>query len=203
MDVRDQERDVSEESGWKLVHGDVFRSPRYLALLTAVVGIGAQLTTLVLLVIILAIVGMLYIGYVYEILIVVICLCIMLFLECLIYNCCAPSRDQRFEQISCFSYCFPKKLLRYLYHTTCKPTIPLLLVTILSEITLLYHFRRGAIVTTFIVCYALTSFISGYVSGGMYSRNGGMLYSLLLTPFFSDVTVLKIIVGDSCQVKVG
>jgi hypothetical protein len=33
--------------------------------------------------------------------------------------------------------------------------------------------RRGAIVTTFIVCYALTSFISGYVSGGMYSRNGG------------------------------
>lgn len=35
-------------------------------------------------------------------------------------------------------------------------------------------FRRGAIVTTFIVCYALTSFISGYVSGGMYSRNGGM-----------------------------
>lgn len=35
-------------------------------------------------------------------------------------------------------------------------------------------FRRGAIVTTFIVCYALTSFISGYVSGGMYSRHGGM-----------------------------
>lgn len=34
-------------------------------------------------------------------------------------------------------------------------------------------FRRGAIVTTFIVCYALTSFISGYVSGGMYSRHGG------------------------------
>ena len=35
--------------------------------------------------------------------------------------------------------------------------------------------RRGAIVTTFIVCYALTSFISGYVSGGMYSRNGGKI----------------------------
>lgn len=34
--------------------------------------------------------------------------------------------------------------------------------------------RRGAIVTTFIVCYAFTSFISGYVSGGLYSRNGGM-----------------------------
>lgn len=36
--------------------------------------------------------------------------------------------------------------------------------------------RRGAIVTTFIVCYALTSFISGYVSGGMYSRNGGTYF---------------------------
>jgi hypothetical protein len=33
--------------------------------------------------------------------------------------------------------------------------------------------RRGAIVTTFIVCYALTSFISGYVGGGFYSRNDG------------------------------
>lgn len=36
--------------------------------------------------------------------------------------------------------------------------------------------RRGAIVTTFIVCYALTSVISGYVSGGMYSRNGGKTF---------------------------
>jgi hypothetical protein len=33
--------------------------------------------------------------------------------------------------------------------------------------------RRGAIVTTFIVCYALTSFISGYVGGAFYSRNDG------------------------------
>lgn len=53
---------MSEESGWKLVHGDVFRPSRNLALLSAVVGTGAQLATLVLLVIILAIVGMLYIG---------------------------------------------------------------------------------------------------------------------------------------------
>ncbi|CAO2835335.1 unnamed protein product [Amaranthus hypochondriacus] len=109
-DLETMERDVSEESGWKLVHGDVFRPPRGLALLSAVVGIGAQLATLVLLVIILAIVGMLYIG-------------------------------------------------------------------------------RGAIVTTFIVCYALTSFISGYVSGGMYSRNGGkswiktMILTASLFPF--------------------
>ncbi|KAL9229061.1 hypothetical protein vseg_004577 [Gypsophila vaccaria] len=93
-DLESLERDVSEESGWKLVHGDVFRTPRSLSLLSAVVGTGAQLATLIFLVIVLAIVGTLYIG-------------------------------------------------------------------------------RGAIVTTFIVCYAFTSFISGYVSGGMYSRHGG------------------------------
>ncbi|KAF2293867.1 hypothetical protein GH714_005274 [Hevea brasiliensis] len=103
-DLESLERDVSEESGWKLVHGDVFRPPRTLVLLSAVVGTGAQLALLVLLVILLAIVGTLYVG-------------------------------------------------------------------------------RGAIVTTFIVCYALTSFISGYVSGGMYSRHGGKnwIKSMILT----------------------
>ncbi|MBA0698200.1 hypothetical protein Goari_021701, partial [Gossypium aridum] len=60
-DLESLERDVSEESGWKLVHGDVFRPPRYLALLSAVVGTGAQLAMLVLLVILLAIVGTLYV----------------------------------------------------------------------------------------------------------------------------------------------
>lgn len=53
---------MSEESGWKLVHGDVFRPPHNLVLLSAVVGTGAQLALLVLLVILLAIVGMLYVG---------------------------------------------------------------------------------------------------------------------------------------------
>ncbi|KZV49809.1 transmembrane 9 superfamily member 3-like [Dorcoceras hygrometricum] len=103
-DLETLERDASEESGWKLVHGDVFRTPSGLALLCALVGTGAQLALLVLLVILFAIVGMLYIG-------------------------------------------------------------------------------RGAIVTTFIVCYAFTSFISGYVSGGMYSRHGGKTWikSMILT----------------------
>ncbi|GJZ36255.1 transmembrane 9 superfamily member 1-like protein [Tanacetum coccineum] len=103
-DLETLERDVNEESGWKLVHGDVFRPPRNMALLSAVVGTGAQMALLILLVILLAIVGMLYVG-------------------------------------------------------------------------------RGAIVTTFIVCYALTSFVSGYVSGGMYSRNGGKnwIKSMILT----------------------
>ncbi|KAJ6927993.1 transmembrane 9 superfamily member 1 [Populus alba x Populus x berolinensis] len=102
--VESLERDVSEETGWKLVHGDVFRPPRSLVVLSAVVGTGAQLAMLVLLVILMAIVGTLYVG-------------------------------------------------------------------------------RGAIVTTFIVCYALTSFIAGYVSGGMYSRHGGKSWikSMILT----------------------
>ncbi|CDY44834.1 BnaCnng11900D [Brassica napus] len=109
-DLESLERDVNEESGWKLVHGDVFRPPRGLVLLSAVVGTGAQLALLVLLVILMAIIGTLYVG-------------------------------------------------------------------------------RGAIVTTFIVCYALTSFISGYVSGGMYSRSGGkhwikcMILTASLFPF--------------------
>ncbi|KAL2513902.1 Transmembrane 9 superfamily member 1 [Forsythia ovata] len=103
-DLETLERDVNEESGWKLVHGDVFRTPRSSVLLCALVGTGAQLALLVLLVILVAIFGMLYIG-------------------------------------------------------------------------------RGAIVTTFIICYAFTSFISGYVSGGMYSRHGGKnwIKSMILT----------------------
>ncbi|KAI4983929.1 transmembrane 9 superfamily member 1-like [Hordeum vulgare subsp. vulgare] len=109
-DLETLERDVNEESGWKLVHGDVFRPPRSLALLSALVGIGTQLSALILLVILLAIIGMLYIG-------------------------------------------------------------------------------RGAIVTTFIVCYALTSFISGYVSGALYTQHGGknwikpMIMTASLFPF--------------------
>lgn len=32
-DMESLERDLSEESGWKLVHGDVFRPPRQVVLL--------------------------------------------------------------------------------------------------------------------------------------------------------------------------
>ncbi|KAK4800721.1 hypothetical protein SAY86_021208 [Trapa natans] len=57
-----------------------------------------------------------------------------------------------------------------------------LLVILLAIVGMLYV-GRGAIITTFILCYAFTSFISGYVSGGMYSRNGGKSWikSLVLT----------------------
>ena len=48
------------------MHGDVFRPPRGLVLLSAVVGTGAQLALLVLLVILMAIIGTLYVGYVFH-----------------------------------------------------------------------------------------------------------------------------------------
>ncbi|KAK4391260.1 Transmembrane 9 superfamily member 1 [Sesamum angolense] len=41
-DLETLERDVNEESGWKLVHGDVFRPSQNLALLSAVVGTGEE-----------------------------------------------------------------------------------------------------------------------------------------------------------------
>ena len=33
--------------------------------------------------------------------------------------------------------------------------------------------ERGTIVTVFILCYALTSFLGGYVSGGFYAGQEG------------------------------
>jgi len=93
-DVEALDRELSEESGWKLVHGDVFRPADRLMLLSALIGTGSQLTLLLLCIILLAIVGMMYVG-------------------------------------------------------------------------------RGTIVTACIVCYALTSFVSGYVAAGFYSRNEG------------------------------
>ena len=56
-DLEALERDMSEESGWKLVHGDVFRPPRRLVLLAALLGTGAQLALLVLFVILITIAG--------------------------------------------------------------------------------------------------------------------------------------------------
>jgi len=36
------QEDVQEDFGWKLVHGEVFRSPRYSMMLSVFVGNGAQ-----------------------------------------------------------------------------------------------------------------------------------------------------------------
>ena len=51
---------MGEDSGWKLVHGDVFRAPDSLMIYSAMIGTGWQLLTLVLGVILYAIAGMYY-----------------------------------------------------------------------------------------------------------------------------------------------
>lgn len=57
-----------------------------------------------------------------------------------------------------------------------------------SETSIFLSHRRGSIVTSMIVCYAFTSFISGYVGGSYYVKNGGkhwiktLLYTALLLP---------------------
>lgn len=42
------QEDTTEETGWKLVHGDVFRPPRYKQLLAALVGAGVQIFSMAL-----------------------------------------------------------------------------------------------------------------------------------------------------------
>ena len=77
----------------------------------------------------------------------------------------------------------------------------LVLLVILRAIVGMLYIGCGTIVTTFIVCYVLTLFISGYVSGGLYSRNDGkrwikpMVLTKSLFPFmcFGIGFVLNII----------
>jgi transmembrane 9 superfamily protein 3 len=59
-DLESLERDLNEETGWKLVHGDVFRPPQHRMLLAACVGTGGQLCMLGLFVILLTIMGTFY-----------------------------------------------------------------------------------------------------------------------------------------------
>ncbi|KAJ3168388.1 hypothetical protein HK101_011647 [Irineochytrium annulatum] len=55
------ERDFGDEYGWKQVHGDVFRPPRHLTFLSAVLGTGFQLAILGLSVILYALSGEIYV----------------------------------------------------------------------------------------------------------------------------------------------
>jgi hypothetical protein len=55
-----QERDIGDEYGWKQVHGDVFRTPPYPILFTALIGTGYQLATVALGCIIIELTGHLY-----------------------------------------------------------------------------------------------------------------------------------------------
>ncbi|KAL1197129.1 Transmembrane 9 superfamily member 4 [Cardamine amara subsp. amara] len=52
--------DDQEESGWKLIHGDVFRFPKHKSLLAAALGSGTQLFTLVVFIFMLALIGVFY-----------------------------------------------------------------------------------------------------------------------------------------------
>lgn len=87
---------IGEDSGWKQVHGDVFRAPERLVLFSALIGTGWQLTVLVLGVILYAVAGPLLHGNMYE--------------------------------------------------------------------------DRGEMVSTFIVCFALSSAVAGYSSGSYYKQ---------------------------------
>ena len=59
-DLELMERDVNEETGWKLVHGDVFRPVEWLIPLSIFIGTGAQLTALASLMIVFGIAGELW-----------------------------------------------------------------------------------------------------------------------------------------------
>eukprot|EP00980_Cylindrotheca_fusiformis_P013909 scaffold3618_cov129-Cylindrotheca_fusiformis.AAC.9 len=64
-DEKEALTDKVEDSGWKQVHGDVFRAPIYLQLFSALVGTGWQLVVLTLGVIVFAVLGPLH-GEVHE-----------------------------------------------------------------------------------------------------------------------------------------
>ncbi len=55
----DSFEDTLEESGWKLVHGDVFRSPRNPRLFAAIIGTGIQIFFMFFITIFIAMLGML------------------------------------------------------------------------------------------------------------------------------------------------
>jgi ABC-type spermidine/putrescine transport system permease subunit II len=48
---------AEEETGWKMIHGDVFRSPAFLNVFTAVIGAGAQLFFTVFLLLLAVLIG--------------------------------------------------------------------------------------------------------------------------------------------------
>ncbi|EGF79420.1 hypothetical protein BATDEDRAFT_25752 [Batrachochytrium dendrobatidis JAM81] len=54
------DRDLGDEYGWKLVHGDVFRAPRHLTFFSALNGAGIQLILMAFAIIVATIVGNLY-----------------------------------------------------------------------------------------------------------------------------------------------
>ncbi|XP_047321904.1 transmembrane 9 superfamily member 3-like [Impatiens glandulifera] len=59
--ARDEEAlDDQEETGWKYIHGDVFRFPKFKSLFAAAIGSGTQLFTLTIFIFVLSLVGIFY-----------------------------------------------------------------------------------------------------------------------------------------------
>jgi len=56
------DRDLADETGWKKIHGDVFRDPVYWPMLCTMVGVGYQLLLMMFGVLFCALVGTLYVG---------------------------------------------------------------------------------------------------------------------------------------------
>ena len=131
-DMEGIDRNMGEDSGWKQVHGDVFRAPTHLTLFAALYGTGWQLVTIILGVICFAVAGPLH-GDVYE--------------------------------------------------------------------------ERGEMVTSFIVCYALTSTVAGYQSGSFYKQyfntprkeqGSHWQQTMMLTVFLLPTIVVSIAFALNC-----
>jgi hypothetical protein len=69
----------------------------------------------------------------------------------------------------------------------------LVLSVILITIAGALFSERGTIVTVFILCYALTSFLGGYVSGGFYAGQEGKARrsSLIYRPCHSTTAIVS------------
>eukprot|EP01043_Picozoa_sp_COSAG02_P009856 COSAG02_NODE_339_length_24201_cov_45.538462_17_plen_517_part_00 len=52
-----------DESGWKMIHGDVFRFPHHVSLLSSILGVGAQLFALMVSFFVLGVMGVFYAGH--------------------------------------------------------------------------------------------------------------------------------------------
>jgi membrane-associated HD superfamily phosphohydrolase len=133
---------IGEDSGWKQVHGDVFRAPEQLVLFSSMLGTGWQLLLLVLAVIVYAMAGTLRLE--------------------------EESSLQRSYMPSTRSilFCFLSLHLSNISMIT-----PLLTPQLPHTGPLLHgnmYEDRGEMVSTFIVCYALSSAVGGHVSGSFY-----------------------------------
>jgi transmembrane 9 superfamily protein 3 len=56
----DSDSELTDESGWKQVHGDIFRAPKFLTLFSALIGTGYQLILIIFFLIAFAILGSYY-----------------------------------------------------------------------------------------------------------------------------------------------